>query len=65
VLARIALLPWFLQENLFPDLLGDVDRGLGDEGGKDFPETVLVHGDRDVVVSHEWAVKLTGAIGKL
>jgi hypothetical protein len=42
----------------------DVDRGLGDSGWKNFPGTVLVHGDEDAVVPIELSKELVGVIGK-
>lgn len=46
------------------EFVSGVDRGWEDEGWKEFPEAVLVHGDRDVVVPYELAVKLAGVIGE-
>lgn len=41
-----------------------MDRGLGDSGWKNFPGTVLVHGDEDAVVPIELSKELVGVIGK-
>ena len=64
---RMALVLWFIQTNAYPEkaLLGIVDKGLGEEGWKDFPGTVLVHGDKDVVVPYELSVELSKVIGEL
>jgi hypothetical protein len=62
--ARLALVRWLLQTNAFPELLGGVDRDLGDSGWKDFPGTILVHGDEDAVVPVELSKELVGVIGK-
>ena len=64
---RMALVPWFIQTNAYPekDMLGSVDKGLGDDGWKDFPSTILVHGNMDVVVPYELSVELSKIIGML
>jgi hypothetical protein len=64
-LERLALVPWYIQTNAYPrkEMLGSVDKEMGDEGWKDFPGTVLVHGDMDVVVPYELSVELSKVIG--
>jgi hypothetical protein len=61
---RLALVRWLLQTNAFPELLRDVDKSLEDEGWKGFPETILVHGDIDVVVPIEMSKALVSVAGK-
>lgn len=64
---RMALVLWFIQNNVYPekDMLGSVDKGLSDEGWKDFPGTVLVHGDKDMVVPYELSIDVSKIIGKI
>lgn len=61
---RIALVPWLLQENQFPEMMEDVDWELGDESWKRFPPTILVHGDQDRAAPYECSVRLVEAIGQ-
>jgi hypothetical protein len=63
--ARLPLVRWLLQTNAFPALLEDVDKGLEHEGWQNFPDTVLVHGDADVVVPFQMSEMLVDVIGKL
>ncbi|KAE9370886.1 alpha/beta-hydrolase [Stipitochalara longipes BDJ] len=64
-LERLALVPWYIQTNAYSkkEMLGEVDKKLGDERWKDFPGTVLVHGEKDVVVPYELDVELSKVIG--
>ncbi|CZR63997.1 uncharacterized protein PAC_13894 [Phialocephala subalpina] len=61
---RIALVPWLLQENQFPELMSEVDWDLEDGSWKEFPPTILVHGDKDSVAPYELSVRLVEAIGQ-
>jgi hypothetical protein len=61
---RIRLVPWFLQEVLFPKMLGIVDVDLKDQKWKEFPPTILVHGDQDRAAPYECSVRLIQAIGE-
>ncbi len=61
---RMALVPWFLQENQFPEMMRDVDWDLGDKSWKEFPSTILVHGDKDPVAPYACSVRLVEAIGE-
>ena len=63
--ARLVLVRWLLQTNAFPALLEGVDKGLEDEGWKDFPRTILVHGDADMVVPFGMSEMLVEVIGML
>jgi len=62
-LPRVALFPWFLQTNRYPELLGDVDRGLEDERWKAYPKTVLIHGDKDVDAPYQGSLDAKSVIG--
>ncbi|KUJ14331.1 alpha/beta-hydrolase [Mollisia scopiformis] len=60
---RIVLVPWFFQENQYPEMMQEVDKSLDDKAWTEFPPTILVHGDKDVVNPYECSVRLVEAIG--
>jgi hypothetical protein len=60
----LPLVKWFLQTNKLRELLGNVDKGLEDKGWKEFPETVLVVAERDLVAPPEMSEELAAVIGK-
>lgn len=58
--ARLALAKWLLQTNPFPELMGEMDKNLEEQGWRGFPGTVLVHGDKDMAVPVEMSECLVG-----
>jgi hypothetical protein len=60
----VPLVKWFFQTNKLPEMLGDVDKGLGDGGWKKFPETVLVVAEKDMVAPPELSVELAAVMGE-
>jgi hypothetical protein len=63
-LPRVALFPWFLQTSQYPEMMKEVDHGLEHPGWKDYPLTILVHGDQDVDAPHQGSVDAASVIGK-
>ncbi|TVY71506.1 Non-reducing polyketide synthase mapC [Lachnellula suecica] len=61
---RMVLFPWLVQQNLFQDLMGSVDKGIDNASWASFPPTVIVHGSVDMTVpiaASEKLVKATDA----
>ncbi|KAE8440796.1 hypothetical protein EG329_006574 [Mollisiaceae sp. DMI_Dod_QoI] len=54
---------WLLQNNLYPDLMRGVDKSLSDEAWKDFPKTIIVHGDEDDMAPYQVSLDAFRAIG--
>ncbi len=55
---------WLLQNNLYPDLMRGVDKSLSDEAWKDFPKTIIVHGDEDDMAPYQVSLDAFRAIGE-
>lgn len=61
---RTLLYPYFVQENGFKELLGGVDVPFGDVRWREgYPETVVVHGNKDGVVPFGEGRAVVDAIG--
>ncbi len=55
---------WLVQNNEYPKLLKDVDKGWNDDGWKNYPPVVIVHGDADDMVPLEIAHRTVEFIGE-
>ncbi len=64
LLARMALAPWFCRRTCFRNYWEVLTGGRKMGGWKDFPEMVLVHGDKDAVLPYELSANLACVIGK-
>lgn len=60
---RMKLFPWLVQQNLLPELMGDVDKGLEDEAWKTFPPLILLYGSKDHSALIETSRKLAEITG--
>lgn len=61
---RGMLYDWFVQENMFPDLVKGVDKGFEDEAWKTFPPTVFILAGADEDVPPSLSEMASVAIGK-
>lgn len=61
---RPVLYNYFVQENMFSDMLKDVDHSLTSKSWKSFPDTIMIHGTIDEMVPYSCSRNLVDAIGK-
>ncbi|TAQ84247.1 hypothetical protein B7494_g7429 [Chlorociboria aeruginascens] len=60
VLGRASLYDYFVQENRYPELIGDVERELDANEG---PKIIMLHGDADIDVPIELSQDLVKKVG--
>lgn len=61
---RVDLFPYLLEQNMYPELLKEVDKNLEDEVWKSYPPFITVHGDQDVDAPYESSVNVCKVIGE-
>jgi len=62
-LQRAYLYDWLVQENQYPDLVREVDKGPSDPSWSNYPPTIMIHGDVDEDVPMELSQMMIGTIG--
>jgi len=62
-LGRLLLYQWLVQTNAYPGLMGMVDKNLDDDSWKNYPKTVLVHGNKDVDAPYQGSLDAVRIIG--
>lgn len=60
---RMILFPWLVQEKMFPQLMGRVDKLVDSGRWTNFPPTIIVHGTDDRTIYFEASLKLMEVIG--
>lgn len=65
LLPRDHLYFYFLQNNQYPEMVKGVDKSLSDSAWKDYPPTIVVHGDADDMVLLQASKDVIAVIGKI